>query len=164
MGKNTNIMYPDKISFGNNCDIADNVVLAPLVNHHKQRYPSLIKIGNNVHIGNSNRIASMNQILIEDDVLFAAFVHITDHSHEYQEVGTPISNQGVYSKGPVTIKRGAWLSFGCHILSGVTVGECSVVAANAVVTKDVPDYSVVGGNPARVLKKYDFDSCKWESV
>lgn len=111
-----------------------------------------------------DRIASMNEVRIDDDVLFAAFVHITDHSHEFRKVGKPISRQGVYSKGTVHIKTGAWLAFGCHILSGVTVGEYSVVAANAVVTKDVPAYSVVAGNPAKIVKRYNFESNKWENV
>lgn len=164
VGKNVNIMSPANISFGDNCDIADNAVIAPLVHHGGNNYPSQIIFGNNIHIGNSNRIASMTKVVIEDDVLFAAFVHISDHSHDYRDVGKSISKQGVYSKGPVIIRRGAWLSFGCHILAGVTVGECAVVAANSVVTKDVPAYSVVAGNPARVVKKYNFDLREWETL
>lgn len=106
----------------------------------------------------------MNEVRIDDDVLFAAFVHITDHSHDYQDIALPINKQGVISKGPVHICRGAWLAFGCHVLSGVTVGEHSVVAANAVVTKDVPPYTVVAGNPARIVRQYDFESREWLPV
>lgn len=106
----------------------------------------------------------MNEVIIEDDVLFAAFVHVTDHSHDYRDVTKPVSKQGIFSKGPVVIKKGAWLAFGCHILSGVTVGENSVVAANAVVTKDVPPYSVVAGNPARVVSRFDFEQNNWVHV
>ena len=126
--------------------------------------PSVITVGNRVHIGAMDRIASMNEVIIEDDVLFAAFVHITDHSHEFRNVDVPISTQGAYSKGSVRIKRGAWLAFGCHVLSGVTVGENSVVAANSVVTKDVPPYTVVAGNPAKVVKRYNFETGQWDSI
>lgn len=154
-------IHPEHITVGENCDIAQGVVFAPLHSHHGALYPSKISIGNNVHFGSHDRIASMNSVVIEDDVLFAAFVHITDHSHEYRDVGLPIRSQGVFSKGPVTIKRGAWLAFGCHVLSGVTVGECAVVAANSVVTKDVPAYSVVAGNPAKVIAEYDFSTNTW---
>ena len=111
-----------------------------------------------------DRIASMNEVIIEDDVLFAAFVHITDHSHEFRNVDVPISTQGGYSKGSVRIRRGAWLAFGCHVLSGVTVGENSVVAANSVVTKDVPPYTVVAGNPAKVVKRYNFETGQWDTI
>lgn len=126
------------------------------------KYPSKITLGNRVHVGAFDRIASMNEVLIEDDVLMAAFVHITDHSHDYHDPSKAIHNQGVYSKGPIRICRGAWLAFGCHILSGVTVGENSVVAANSVVTKDVPAYTVVAGNPARIVSQFDFDSHEWK--
>lgn len=154
-------IHPEHITVGEHCDIAQGVVFAPLHSHHGTLYPSKISIGNNVHFGGHDRIASMNSVVIEDDVLFAAFVHITDHSHEYRDVGLPIRSQGVFSKGPVTIKRGAWLAFGCHVLSGVTVGECAVVAANSVVTKDVPAYSVVAGNPAKVIARYDLTTNAW---
>ena len=73
----------------------------------------------------------------------------------------PICKQPIIHKGPIIIKKGSWLAFGCHILSGVTIGEHSVVAANSVVTKDVPPYSVVAGNPARIVKQYDFEKKKW---
>ena len=158
--KDVTIFNPKCVSFGESCNIGKGAVFAPL----GKGYPSRIIVGNRVHIGAMDRIASMNEVLIEDDVLFAAFVHITDHSHEFRNIGIPISQQGVFCKGPVCIKRGSWLAFGCHILSGVTVGECSIVAANAVVTKDVPPYTVVAGNPARIVKQYNFETNKWENI
>lgn len=164
VGKNVKVFHPDRVSFGENCDIGEGVVFAPLCRSGEQEFLSEIKVGNNVHFGTQDRIASMNSVIIEDDVLFAAFVHVTDHSHEYRKVKLPIRRQSVFSKGPVVIKRGAWLAFGCHVLSGVTVGECSVVAANSVVTKDVPPYSVVAGNPARVVSSYNFQTGQWEKA
>lgn len=163
VGKNVRIFNPKNISFGKNVEILQEAVFAPFAINNKE-YPSRIIVGNNVHFGVQDRIASANKVVIEDDVLFAAFVHITDHSHEFHNVGIPVINQGIYSKGPVVIKRGAWLAFGSHVLSGVTVGEYSVVGANAVVTKDVPPYSVVVGNPARIVSQYDFKQKKWVHV
>ena len=162
VGKGVRVFHPEKISLGKNVEILQEAVFAPYAKNN-EKYPSEIIVGNNVHFGVQDRIASANKVVIEDDVLFAAFVHITDHSHEFHNVGKPIINQGIYSKGPVIIKRGAWLAFGCHVLSGVTVGEYSVVAANSVVTKDVPAYSVVAGNPARIVSQYDFEEKKWVS-
>ena len=158
------ILHPECVVLGKSCDIAQNVVFAPLREHNNIKYPSSITVGNNVHFGPFDRIASMNKVIIEDDVLLAAFVHITDHSHDYHDANIPIWKQGVFSKGPVHIKKGAWLAFGCHVLSGVTIGEHSVVAANSVVTKDVPPYTIVAGNPARIISQYNFNSKQWESI
>lgn len=157
--KNVAIFNPKCISIGNNCTIGHDAVLAPL--DATGHFQSQIFIGNNVYIGIQNRIASMDKVIIEDDVLFSSFVHITDHSHVYRDITKPIKKQGVYSKGKVHIKKGAWIAFGAHILSGVTIGEGAVVAANAVVTKNVPAYSVVAGNPAKIVYKWDYDEGKW---
>lgn len=154
------IKNPDCISFGKNCSIDEYASFYPLGG----KYPSKIVIGNNVHIGSYNRIASATCVEIEDDVLFAAFVHITDHSHEFRDVSCPIHQQGINQKGSVKIGRGSWLGYRCNVLSGVTIGKHCVVAAGAVVTKDVPPYSVVAGCPARVIKKYDFERQRWVSV
>lgn len=162
VGEKVQFFSPKKITFGDNCDIAQNVVFAPLNTRHGENYPSKIIVGNGVHFGAFDRIASMNEVRIDDNVLFAAFVHVTDHSHQYEDPNVPVTHQGVFSKGPVHIKEGAWLAFGCHILSGVTVGKNSVIAANSVVTKDVPDYTVVAGNPARIISRYNFETMKWE--
>ncbi|MCC8094198.1 MAG: acyltransferase, partial [Tannerellaceae bacterium] len=161
VGTNVAFNHPKNITFGNDCIVLQNAVFAPLDQYNSVKYESKIIVGNRVNFGAFDRIASMNEVIIEDDVLFAAFVHVTDHSHDYKRFGIPIKNQGVFSKGPVRIKKGAWLAFGCHVLSGVTIGEYSVVAANAVVTKDVPPYTVVAGNPAKIVSQYDLNSGEW---
>ena len=163
VGKNVRVSHPNNITFGKNIEIMQEAVFAPLYKNNK-KFPSKIIVGNNVHFGVQDRIASACSVTIEDDVLFAAFVHVTDHSHEFHDISRPVIAQGVYSKGPVRIKRGAWLGFGCHILSGVTIGEGSVVGANAVVTRDVPDHCAVAGNPARIISYYDFEEKVWKSV
>lgn len=164
IAKNVQILHPECVSFGSGCDIAQNVVFAPLKTHHGKKFNSRIVVGNRVHFGPYDRIASMNEVIIEDDVLFAAFVHVTDHSHDYRDITKSVTEQGVFTKGPVVIKKGSWLAFGCHVLSGVTIGEHSVVAANAVVTKDVPAYTVVAGNPARIVCQYDFEKNAWVHI
>lgn len=95
-------------------------------------------------------------------MLFAGYVHVTDHSHGYEDINKPISEQPLISKGPIVIEDDCWLGFSCEILSGVHIGRHSIVAARAVVTKDVPPYSIVAGNPARIVKQYNFETNKWE--
>ena len=97
-------------------------------------------------------------------MLFAGHVHITDHSHGYEDIEQPIAPQRLISKGPVIIEDDCWLSFSCEILSGVHIGKHCIVAARAVVTKDVPAYSIVAGNPARIVKQYNFETKKWEKI
>ena len=76
---------------------------------------------------------------------------------------TPINLQK-HSTKKITIKAGSWIGANAVVTAGVTVGKQSVVAAGSVVTKDVPDYTVVGGNPAKALKTYDFELKEWVSV
>lgn len=114
-----------------------------------------ICIGNNVVIGSFNHITAYNSIIIEDYVLLGKFVTITDNSHgknSVEELSIPPIKRVLYSKGGVTIKKNVWIGDKVTILPGVTIGEGAIVGANSVVTKDVPAYSVVCGNPARIIK------------
>ena len=107
-----------------------------------------VKIGRNVFI-NSNLLAmARGGITIEDDVMIAANVSLISNNHD------PYERQVLTCK-PVTVKQGAWIGAGATILPGVTVGEYAIVGAASVVTHDVPDYAVVVGNPAKVIKTLD---------
>gem|GEM_PF-853047 len=164
ISKRVVITNGNRIKMMNNVTIDHDVDILPVNKVNGVNYNPQIVIGNNVYIGAYNRFACCNSIIIEDDVLFAAYVHITDHSHEFRNIEMPIIGQGIYEKGPVKIGRGSWLGFRCNILSGVTIGEHCIIAAGSVVTKDVPNYSVVAGVPARVIKQYDFTLNEWTSV
>ena len=160
ISENVRITNKDRVQFGDNVNVGRNVDIFPVGG----KYPSKIIVGNNVNIGDYNRFASCDTIQIDDDVLFAAYVHITDHSHEFRDVNQSIVNQGIFSKGPVKIGKGSWLGYRSEILSGVTIGEHCVIAAGAVVTRNIPPYCVAAGIPAKVIKKYDFDKKEWVEV
>lgn len=160
--KNVVIRNPECIEFGENVYISKDALFLPLTSDFGKEYKPQIKIGNNVSIGIRNSFAAMNKIIIGDNVLFAGFVHITDHSHGYEDINLPILKQECFSKGPVIIEDDCWLGFDCEILSGVHIGKHSIVAARAVVTKDIPPYSIVAGNPAKIIKQYNFETKKWE--
>lgn len=136
----------------------------PCTEYAGHKYTPKIVIGNNYWIGKLCSFAAIHGIEIGNNVLFAGYVHITDHSHGYEDINTPISKQPLISKGRIVIEDECWLGFGCEILSGVHIGRHSVVAARAVVTKDVPSLSIVAGNPARVIKTYNKETKKWERV
>lgn len=154
-GKRIKMDYPQCISFGRNVKVGDDSLFLPVTRYAGIQYCPKISFGDGCKIGVRNSFAAIKGIVIGKDVLFAGFVHITDHSHGYENVNIPISDQTLISKGEVVIEDQCWLGFGCEILSGVRIGKHSIVAARAVVTKDVPAYSIVAGNPARIVKKYD---------
>ena len=144
--------------------IGEDTFIGPVVCDHGHNYNPSIIIGEGTWVGKHCSIAAIDRVEIGKHVLFAGYVHITDHSHGYEDITMPISPQPLISKGPVVIEDDCWLGFSSEILSGVHIGKHSVVAARAVVTKDVPPYSIVAGNPARIVKQYNFDTQKWESI
>ena len=114
-----------------------------------------IKIGKNVVIRTGCQLHANPkkncEILIEDNVLIAPDVFITTNNHNYLNKDKPIIFQGGNAKS-IHIKEGAWIARGATILSGVTIGKNSVIAAGAVVVNDVKDFTVVGGVPAKLIK------------
>ena len=119
-----------------------------------------IEIGDNTAIHLGFHCGAAESVKIGKDVLIAGRVYITDHDHAFDDPAKPVRwADGLVSK-LVVIEDGVWLGEGCVVLKGVTVGKRSVVGANAVVTKDVPPGVVVGGIPARVIKKIDFRDFK----
>jgi putative acetyltransferase len=123
--------------------------------------PEII-IGEGTLIGKRNDFGCSESIVIEEHVITAPYVHYSDRNHSYEDVETPIMKQPTSVKGSIHIGRGSWIGFGAQIMSGVTIGIQCVVAAGAIVTKDIPDYCIAGGNPAKILKRYNFQTKKWE--
>lgn len=123
-----------------------------------------IVLGKGVNLGKFNDFGCSEAIIIEDYVITAPYVHITDRDHCYEDIHTPIMHQPTRVRGAVRIGAGSWLGFGVQVMSGVTIGRNCVVAAGAIVTKDIPDYCVAGGNPARILRQYNPQTKAWERV
>ena len=129
--------------FGNNLG-EDSFVAAPI----NGSCISSMKIGKHVFI-NSNLLAmARGGITIEDEVQIAANVQLISNNHDEYD-------RQVLTCKPVRIKKGAWIGAGASILPGVCVGKHAIVGAGSVVTKDVPDYAVAVGNPAKVIKMLD---------
>ena len=112
-----------------------------------------VKVGKHVFLGGGNVLdrARPDLITIEDYVSLAGNVYILTHSNPTEPIREILGDEAT-KIAPVIIKRGAWIAVSVVILPGVTIGENSIVAAGAVVTKDVPPYSIVGGAPAKVIK------------
>lgn len=122
-----------------------------------------VKIGNDCTIGHFNEIYATKSIVLEDNVLTADRVYITDNLHGYQNVELPVIKQSIKQVGTVRIGEGSWLGVGVAVI-GANIGKHCVIGANAVVTHDIPDYSVAVGIPAKVIKRYNFSTERWEKT
>ncbi|MBO5313458.1 MAG: acyltransferase [Clostridia bacterium] len=115
-------------------------------------YPKNITIGNNVSMNRYTTVTAREPITIGNDVLIGPYVVITSSNHRYEDVNVTINKQG-HKDEPIVIEDDVWIGANSIILAGVTIGKGSVVAAGSIVTKDVEPYSVVGGVPAKLIKK-----------
>lgn len=101
-------------------------------------------------------IGAIDKIVIGDNVMIGSYVLITDHAHgkmTKEDLDIPVNQRRLFSKGPVIIDDNVWIGEHACIMPGVHIGRCSVIGANAVVTHDVPPYSMVAGCPAKVIKQ-----------
>lgn len=120
-----------------------------------------LEIGKGSVIGNYNHIYATRRITIGNHVLIADKVYISDNLHSYGDIHVPIMHQPVKQLKEVHIGNGSWL--GEHVcILGAKIGRNCVIGANAVVTRDIPDYCVATGVPARIIKRYCFSTLQWE--
>lgn len=128
--------------------------------NHQGRIGELT-IGANCILGNNVTILCGGDVNIEDNVLIASYVLITSENHSID----PESND-CYMSQPlickdVRIMHGAWIGERVCVLPGVVIGKKSVIGAGSVVTSNIPDYCIAAGNPAKIIKKYDFMKHCW---
>lgn len=118
-------------------------------------------IGDRVFIGLGNVI--IGPVEIGSDTILAQHIVISGLNHNYEDVTRPISAQGVSTK-KIVVGENCWIGANVVVTAGVTIGKHCVIAAGAVVTRDVPPYSIAVGNPARVVKQFNFETGNWERV
>ena len=111
-----------------------------------------LRIGDKVVFGADNTINTYLDIDIGPDCIFADWIYICDFDHRFEDLSMPIRKQGIV-KSPVKIGADCWIGEKSTVLRGVTIGHGSVIASHALVNRDIPPLSIVGGVPGRVLKK-----------
>jgi acetyltransferase-like isoleucine patch superfamily enzyme len=120
-----------------------------------------VNIGNNSRIGIGNVV--IGPVTIGNNIILAQNIVMSGLNHIYTNIEIPIYLQGE-TVATITIEDDCWIGANAVITAGVTIGKHSVIAGGAVVTKDIPPFSVAVGNPAKVVKKYNFETKLWEKV
>lgn len=120
-------------------------------------------IKDNCYIGNFNHIYATKRVVLEKGVMTADKVYISDNLHSYENIHLPIKDQSIIQNGEVVIGEGSWLGENVCVL-GAKIGKHCVIGANSVVTKDIPDYCVAVGIPAKIIKHYDFTTQSWRKT
>lgn len=124
--------------------------------YQEQRFTPSVVIGDYVNIGDYSHLSCVNGITINNNVRMGRKVFITDNAHgasDRSQLDIRPNIRQIVSKGPVVIEENAWIGEMACIMPGVTIGRGAIVGANAVVTKDVPAYSVAAGVPAKVVRQ-----------
>lgn len=151
------------IKIGNNVNICDRVVFEVYDKYQEtgQTFMPELLIGDGTQIGDESHITCTNKIKIGNHVLMGRKIFISDNAHGAsirEQMDMPPKLRPMTSKGPVVIEDNVWIGEMVCIMPDVTIGRGAIIGANAVVTHDVPPYSVVGGNPARVIKMLEKQS------
>lgn len=146
--------------------LGDSVIIRPSTRVYAGSSNSSILFGDGTEIGEHSTISANCKIVFGKDVLTGPHVFVADHNHEYENPAVPVSKQGVRCKptDEVVICEGSWLGTNTVVVGNVHIGKHCVIGANSVVTKDIPDYSVAAGIPAKVIKRYDFEKEKWIKI
>lgn len=122
-----------------------------------------LEFGDGCVIGDFNHITCVRKVVFGRNVLTANNVYISDNLHSFEKIDVPIMHQPVVFKSEVHIGDGTWIGENACVI-GAKIGKNCVIGANAVVTHDIPDYSVAAGMPAKVIKRFDQHSGKWLKV
>ena len=120
-------------------------------------------IGNHVAIGRFSQIYALQSIIIEDGVLMAENTLISDNTHTFTDITTPVRDQDIKPLGNVVIGSGTWIGRNV-VVNGCKIGRNCIIGAYTFLKKDIPDYCVVVGNPARIVKRYNPQSGQWEKT
>jgi len=133
------------------------------------RNKKLLIFGENVQINDFVHIVAVDRVFIGNNVLMASKIFISDSNHgDYagDKQSSPEENpmdRTLHSE-PIVIEDNVWLGEFVTVLKGVTIGKGSIIGSMSVVSKDIPPYSIAVGSPAKVIKRYNFNSKKWEKI
>ncbi len=168
IGRGVTVRHPCKVRLGDRVSIDDNVLLDAsgsgedgiVIGHDViisrncivQCKTGPLRIGSKTDIGSNVILSSVTGISLGESVLIAANCYVGGARYVFKSMEKPMMEQGIYSKGPVIIGDDVWLGAGATVLDGVRLGKGVIIGAGAVVTKDMPDYAIAVGTPAKVVR------------
>lgn len=168
LGRNVVIRHPQNIVIGDFVTIDDNCLIdgrgagedglvfedQVIINRNCmiQAKTGHIKLGRRTSIGSNSVIVSMSGVEIDEALLTAGNCYISAGVYAFDDIKTPIMDQMAYSKGPIKVGKNSWFGTGVTVLDGVKIGEGAVIGASSVVNKDIPDFAIAFGTPAKVYK------------
>ena len=154
----SNIKGGKYMSIGNYFNAGDRLRLECWDEFAGEKFIPNLTIGSNVVCNYNVHIGCINKVIIGDYVLMGSNILITDHQHGFineTDIIIPPVKRRLYSSGPVIIEDNVWIGENVSIMPNVTIGKGCIIGANSVVTKNFPAYSVIGGIPAKVIKKFN---------
>jgi acetyltransferase-like isoleucine patch superfamily enzyme len=167
-GTNTWVVPPARIDNPQFISVGNDVILHEHVWLSAEARPGFpppqLSIGNRCNVGHGLHIVCQERVILEDEILAAAEVIIFDTLPAHEDPSRPIMDQGSAAPRPVHIGKAVFLGFGCTILPGVSIGHQAYIAAGAVVHRDVEPLTIMVGNPARAVRKYDAHAEDWVSA
>jgi len=152
---------PGRIFLGEDVYVAAKSCLAAMP--HSGDPDCRLTIGDGCRIGRFNHIYAAGQVTLERKVLTANGVYIADNTHGFRDPATAVMDQPIVQLPSVTIGEGSWLGHNVCVL-GVNIGRQCVIGANAVVTKNIPDFCVAVGAPAIIIRRYDLELKQWRAT
>lgn len=165
VGKNIILRNPQYISCGKNVVIGDESKLLCWDSYGEEKYDDLpeIQIGDNFHATRNFTIQCANKVIIGKNVLAASNVFIIDYNHGINPLTMSYLDNPL-TRGVVFIDDGVWIGNDVIILPNVHIGKKPIIGAGSVVTKNIPEFCIAVGNPAKVIKKFDIKENRWKKV
>lgn len=163
-GKPFAMLNARNISVGRNVRLKDGYRIECYETFYNQRLRPKMAIEDGVIIGPRFTAFVADTLVIGKDTILAGNVTLITENHGINpELPLPYHAQKL-TTAPVTIGEGCWLGQNVSVLPGVKIGRRCVIATNAVVTRDIPDFCIAAGSPAKVIKKYNFQKHCWENT
>jgi acetyltransferase-like isoleucine patch superfamily enzyme len=155
---NTQFLGIDNITIGENCTIGENTRFT--VNDRNSK-DIKIRIKNNVYIGRNNFFTVGGYLEIKEYCIFGDNCSFLGSNHTIESPLVPYAHSGATLHEKITIGVNCWFGINSVVIGNVTIGHGCVIGANTLITKDIPPFSIVVGNPSRIIKRFDFFKDKW---